>query len=94
MEQFPLAAREHEHGHEREQHDEHAEEDRPAHGPKRRQDEFARIAGYSLLTEPLLQVVRRVLDHHDGLIDQHADGDGDAGEGHDVSLHVHDARAA
>ena len=37
------------------------------------------------------QVVRGVLDHHDRLIDQDADRDGDAGQRHDVGLDVDDA---
>ena len=49
---------------------------------------------HRLVAEVLLEVVRGVLDHDDGLIDQDADGDGDAGQRHDVGLDVDDAEPA
>ena len=33
-----------------------------------------------------LQVLVRVLDHHDGRVDHRADGDGDAAQAHDVGV--------
>ena len=47
----------------------------------------------AVLVAPALEVLVRVLDHHDRRVDHRADGDGDAAERHDVRVHalvVHD----
>ena len=46
-----------------------------------------------LVAKVLLEMVRGVFGHHDGLIDQDADRDRDPGQRHDVGLDVDDARS-
>ena len=94
MKQFALTPAEHEHRHERQQHDEHGEKDRPPHRAAGRDDQFARVARDRVVAEAFLEDVRGVLDHHDGLIDEDADRNRDPGQRHDVRLNVDDPQRA
>src|SRR5262245_24846555 len=94
MKQLAFAARTQENRDEGQEHDQDGKEDRPADSSASLYDDLARIAGDGSIAELLFQVMRGVFDHDDGLIDQNADGNGDAGQRHDVGLDVDDAELA
>ena len=85
MERLAFLPGQGEHGNERQEDDDHREEDRPAHRAAGRDDDLARVAGDLLVVAEMgRQVMRGVFHHHDRLIHQDADRDGDPRERHDV----------
>ena len=91
MKHLAFHAGEREDRNEGENDDDHGEGDGPAHEPRGIQrdlpDVFAIVA---MLLLVLLCLANDVFGHHDARIDQHADGDGDSAQRHDVRR---DARA-
>jgi hypothetical protein len=87
VEELALLAGQQKHRHEGQDDDQHREEHRPADlgGGYQRVGEYlrGRKPPFQLLLGPFA-VADDVLRHHDAGVDQHADGDGDAGERHDV----------
>ena len=53
-----------------------------------------RVSGDVPVPEMLLQLMRGVLRHHNGLIDEDADRDRQSRHGHDVGLDVDDVKHA
>ena len=94
MKELSFPSTEHEDGDEGEQHDEDREENRPPHGTTWRDDQLADVARHWPVAEMLLEMVCRVVDHHDRLIHQDADGNGDSRQRHDVGLDVDDVQHA
>src|SRR5262249_29479552 len=93
MKELPFPAAQSKDRNERDQHNHDGEEDRPSDGSARRNDQAARVPGYITVAEMLFQVMGGVFGHDDGLVNEDADGNGDAGQGHDVGLDVDDAKA-
>jgi hypothetical protein len=87
VEELALLAGQQEHRHEGQDDDQHREEHRPAdlRGGLEgvREHLRRREAALQLLLGPLA-VADDIFRHHDARVHQHADGDGDAGERHDV----------
>ena len=92
MKELPFPATEHEDGDKGDQHDHDGEKDGSAHGAAGRDDQLAGIAGHWPVPEMLLEMMRGVFRHDDRLVHQDADGNGDAGQRHDVGLDVEDAQ--
>jgi len=87
VEEFSLLAGEREDRHEGQHDDAHREEDRPADLLRGRQHGVPGLLGGEASPARglgLLAVSDHVFRGHDAGIHQHADGDGDAGERHDV----------
>ena len=89
MEKFPGLAGELEDGDEGEDDDRHREEDRAADLLRGGEGDAPRFVAGERAGEfgfLLLAVAEDVFGHHDRGVHEHADGDGDAGERHDVRL--------
>ena len=88
LEEAPLLVHQGEDGHEGHGHHQQAEEDRGAHLQQGIQAHLVEVAG-TAGTVPLFELLVGVLHLHDGAVHQHADGDGDAGEAHEVRVEAH-----
>ena len=86
MKELSFHAGQRKHRNEGEDDDRHGEEDRTADEPRGVQRDLADLRSVfaAVLLGMLLRMTNHVLRHHDSGIDQHADGDGDAAERHDV----------
>ena len=69
---------------ERQQDDRHREEHRAADQPRRLEHGLPHALAIARIDLPLLDEAERVLGDDDAGVDEDADGDGDAGEAHDV----------
>ena len=86
MKQFPLLPGQREHRHESEDDDRHGEEDRPADllGGEAMTSRTRPPPAMRHVFSACFAMPDDVFRHHDAGIHQHADGDGDAGQRHDV----------
>ena len=83
LEEPSLLRLEREDGEERDRDHEQREEARPPHLLHGRDDDIPEVPGPALRL-PALELLVRLLDHHDGRVDHGADRDRDAAERHDV----------
>ena len=92
MEEFAFLTREREDRHEGQNDDDHGKEDRATHLERRIAGDLQRLREGESISESsplllglgLLGVSDDILGHHNRGIDQDTDGDGDAGQRHDV----------
>ena len=92
VEEFAFLTREREDRHEGQNDDDHGEEDRATHLERRIAGDLQRLRQGESISEScpllvclgLLGVSEDILGHHNRSIDQNTDGDGDAGQRHDV----------
>ena len=74
---------------ERQDDDDHGEGDGPPHQTRRLQRDFPDVLAIAaVLLVVLFGLANHVFGHHDAGVDQHADGDGDASQRHDVRTDV------
>ncbi len=84
-EEAALLVHQREHGHEGDGDDQQREEDRRPHFQQGFQAHVVEVAGAPRAV-PGLQFLVGVLHLHDGSVHEHADADGDPGEGHEVGV--------
>ncbi len=86
MKEFSFHSGQCKHRHKCQDDDGHREEDRPADEPGGIQGDLGNFGAIfaAVLLGMLFRVANDVLRHHDSGIDQHANGDGDSAERHDV----------
>ena len=84
LEQLAFLAGQRKDRHERQQDDRHREEHRPPDQPRRVEDRLHDRSSIARVDPSLLDDAEGVLGDDDAGIHQHADGDGDPGEAHDV----------
>ena len=84
VEELALLSRQGKDRNERQQNDRHGEEHGTTHQPRRFEDGVPHAPAIARVDLPLLQKAERVLGDDDAGVDEDADGDGDAGEAHDV----------
>ncbi len=84
VEEFPFLAGQREDRDEGEQDDRHREEDRSSDQPRRFEDRVPHGLPIAWIDTTTLDIPERVLHDDDARVDQHADGDRDARQAHDV----------
>ena len=84
VEEFALLSGQGEDRDERQQNDRHRKEHGPADQPRRLEDRFPHAPAIARIDLPLLDEAERVLGYDDAGVHEDTDGDGDAGEAHDV----------